>query len=102
MSPLTIIEVASLRLKRGSKLLFQAECATDFDVIHFGGDVERLPHPTHLRLNITGIDPQLYLPPFNSDETDEAFVLEMQLRVEPGNKAITTARFPSPVIGFLR
>jgi hypothetical protein len=87
MSPLTVIEIASLRLRRGSKLFFQANRATDFDVIHFGGDVERLQHATHLRLKITGIDPQLYLPPFNSDETDEAFVLEMQLRVEPGNEA---------------
>ena len=87
MSPLTIIEIASLRLRRGSKSFFHATHATDFDVIHFGADVERLPHPTQLRLKITGIDPQLYLPPFDSDETDEALVLEMQLRVEPGNEA---------------
>ena len=83
VSPLTILEVASLRLMRGAEVFFQAADRQQFDKITLAGDVERLPHTNHLLLKITGIDPQLYLPPTPSADAKENFVLEMRLRVMP-------------------
>jgi hypothetical protein len=54
------------------------------------GDGERLAHPTALRLKITGIDPQLYLPVVALPPSHEPLVLEMRLQVfalPPPNRA---------------
>ena len=61
VSPLTILEIASLRLMRGPNVSFQATDRGQFDNVTLAGDVERLPHAKHLLLKITGIDPQLHL-----------------------------------------
>ena len=81
VSPLTIIEIASVQLRSGEKILFQANNTAGFEKIALGGDVERLPHPDSLRLKITGIDPQLYLPAISDGAERERFVLKMRLRV---------------------
>ena len=81
VSPLTILEIASLRLMRGQNVFFQATDRGQFDNITLAGDVERLPHANHLLLKITGIDPQLYLPPIPPMDERENFVLEIRLRV---------------------
>ena len=83
VSPLTIIEIASMQLRGGDEILFQASDAAGFEKIALAGDVERLTNGDLLRLKITGIDPQLYLPAIRSSAEPPRFVLEMRLRVLP-------------------
>lgn len=81
VSALTTIEVASIRLTKGSATCFVAQDTTEFETIKTGGDVERLPDSKALRVRVTGVDPQLYLPPLNLPSGNELLVLEMRLRV---------------------
>jgi hypothetical protein len=83
VSPLTVIEVASLHLSSATKIHFQAATAKEFDKITLAGDVERLPSSGGLSLRITGLDPQLYLPPVGCIPNDEKLILEMRLQVQP-------------------
>ena len=79
-SALTTIEIASVRLLR-ERRSFAVDDATGFDSIKIAGDVEPLPDPKQLRLRVTGIDPQLYLPVISVPAGDEPVMLEMRLRV---------------------
>lgn len=81
VSPLTILEISSVQLRSGDKFLFQASDITGFDKITLAGDITRLPHPGFLRLNITGLDPQLYLPAFPASSENERLILQLRLRV---------------------
>jgi hypothetical protein len=81
VSALTTIEIASIRLTKGAATLFAADDATGFGSIKIAGDAERLPDATALRLRVTGIDPQLYLPAIGLPAGDEPLMLEMRLRV---------------------
>jgi hypothetical protein len=81
VSALNIIDIAALRVLQSSKILFQATTAPDFDKIDIRGDAERLPDPKSLRLKITGIDPQLYLPPLSIIAGDAPGTVEMRLQV---------------------
>jgi hypothetical protein len=83
VSALTIIEITSIRLSKGPANCFSAPDASGFAAIKTGGDVERLPDANALRLRVTGVDPQLYLPAFNLPPGDGPLVLEMRLRVLP-------------------
>jgi hypothetical protein len=83
VSALTVIEISSLRLISSGKSHFEAQAVEEFNRIRLGGDVERLPHPNHLLLKITGIDPQLYLPALVPISAHEQLVLEVRLRVWP-------------------
>ena len=71
VSALTTIEIESIRV---------ADTPVSLDSIAVRGDAERLPHDRLLRLKITGIDPQLYLPAIETTAA-EPVVLEMRLRV---------------------
>jgi|GEM_PF-985073 len=90
VSPLTIIEVSSIVLtKAGIDYLSIADKA-GFDSIILKGDAERLPDPTVLRLKITGIDPQLFLPVVDLPSGEEPLVLQMRLHV---SKTASDARW---------
>jgi len=80
VSALTLIEIASLRLIKGSASCFAADVQTGYGAVRVGGDADRIPGPA-LRLRVTGIDPQLYLPAVDFPSGDGPFVLEMRLRV---------------------
>src|SRR2546423_5532964 len=80
VSALTTIEIASLRLTANNETCFRAERPGQFDSIAIRGDAERLSDDTLLRLEITGIDPQLYLPLLETAGTSRLF-LEMRVRV---------------------
>jgi hypothetical protein len=84
VSALTTIEIASIRLAAGTDDYFSATMKTDFDAIGVRGDAERLPDPEILRLKITGIDPQLYLPTTAMRTSGSPLVLEVRLRVRQG------------------
>ena len=79
----SVVDIAELRLIRAGQIYFQANKAPDFDKIDIRGDAERLPHPSFFRLKITGIDPQLYLPPISSIAGGK-LIIEMRLRFQAG------------------
>ena len=80
VSALTTIEIASIHLGAGRETYFRAEEPSQFDSIAVRGDAERLPDEKVLRLKITGIDPQLYLPRVETAGAGRLF-LEMRMRV---------------------
>jgi hypothetical protein len=80
VSALTTIEIASIHLGAGGETYFRAAEPSQFDSIAVRGDAERLPDDQLLRLKITGIDPQLYLPRVETTGTGRLF-LEMRMRV---------------------
>jgi len=80
VSALTTIEIASIRLTRGAATSLLLDETTGFDAIRVGGDAERIAGPA-LCLRVTGVDPQLYLPPVDLPANEAALVLEMRLRV---------------------
>lgn len=82
MSPFRVIDIASICLKTPRKTLFRAESDRDFEAITVAGDAQRLPHEKILRIKITGIDPQLYLPPIDTGAEDKPLTVELRLRVE--------------------
>lgn len=81
VSPLTTIDVASISLEKAGRTYFSAGDQSSFDSIVLGGDVERVAHPTALRLKITGVDPQLYLPDVPLPPNEEPLLLSIRLRV---------------------
>jgi len=83
VSALTTIEIASIRLTKGAAACFAAPGPTGFEAIKTGGDVERLPDSHSLRLRVTGVDPQLYLPVVDLPPGNAPLLLEMRLRILP-------------------
>ena len=81
VSALTTIEIESIRLTKGLVTCFAAQGGMQFETIKTAGDVERLPDSQGLRLRITGVDPQLYLPVVDLPAGSEALFLAMRLRV---------------------
>ena len=81
VTALTTIDIASIRLTKAESIFFSATGETGFDSIVLSGDVERLAHPTALRLKITGVDPQLCLPVLALPSSEEPLVLQMRLQV---------------------
>lgn len=81
VSALTTIEIESIRVTKGRAACFAAPEGTGFETITTGGDVERLPHSAALRLRVTGVDPQLYLPAVELPAGNEPLLLQMRLRV---------------------
>ncbi len=63
MGAFQFVEIVELRVGTPTREYFFARSNEQFDLLKIAGDAERLPHPTWLRLQITGPDPQLYLPP---------------------------------------
>lgn len=81
VSALTTIEIASLRLTKGTATCFAADNAAGFATIRTGGDLERLPESGGMRFRVTGIDPQLYLPAVDLPPGNEPPRVEMRVRV---------------------
>jgi Methyltransferase domain len=80
VSALTTIEIASIRLTKKGAACFTADEGTGFETIRVGGDAERMAGHT-LRIRVTGIDPQLYLPAIDPPADSQPWILEMRLRV---------------------
>ena len=85
VSPLTTVEIASIRLTKGGVVCFSAADEAGFDSIDIRGDAQKLPDPGALRLQITGIDPQLFLPAITLPNNDKPLILAMVLRVLAGH-----------------
>ncbi len=82
-SALTTIDLAELTVTTGGRQLFKAASREEFDAIAVRGDAERIPHTWFMRLRITGVDPQLYLPPIAAGAGGEALSVNLHLRVTP-------------------
>jgi hypothetical protein len=79
VTPFTTIDIKSLRVNAGRDEIFNAHSPAAFDRIRIAGDCRREQHDELLRLQITGIDPQLYLPELRTDSPDVS--LSLTLRV---------------------
>jgi hypothetical protein len=82
VSAFTTIDIAWIRVAKGSVTYLSIPERIGFDSIRLGGDVQRLDHPSLFRLQITGADPQLYLPVLNIPARSEPLVLQMRLQVQ--------------------
>jgi len=81
MRTLDLIEIAKLSVSTATRECFSAATAKEFEKVAVEGDAERLPHPVHLRLRITGIDPQLVLPLLEITPDDQRLRVELGLRI---------------------
>lgn len=81
VSALTTIEIESIQVMQGGREQFRANNGAAFESIAVRGDAERLPDDRILRLKITGIDPQLYLPRIELPAAEALIVLQIRLRV---------------------
>ncbi|MEP6708568.1 MAG: methyltransferase domain-containing protein [Verrucomicrobiota bacterium] len=82
ISTLEFIDVAELKITaRSGRMVFFAANAKQFDQIDVRGDAKRIAHPDYLRLRLTGIDPQLYLPSLDSIPKDQRLELHLRLCV---------------------
>jgi hypothetical protein len=81
VSALTTIEIESIRVTKGGRDCFASTDESGFSAIRLGGDVERLPHTSALKIKITGVDPQLYLPVIELPAGEETLSVRMRLRV---------------------
>jgi methyltransferase family protein len=80
VSALTTIEIASIRLTKRDTIYFTVDEDNGFDTIRIAGDSERVPGHV-LRLRVTGIDPQLYLPVINLPTGAGRLIFHLRLRV---------------------
>ncbi len=79
-SALTVIDLSLIRLTRGAETLFAAEEPEAFNRIRVAGDAERRDHSRYLRIQITGVDPQLYFPTY-APVDGPPLALTLRLRV---------------------
>lgn len=81
VSPFTTIDIAEIELTSADSPLFAASNPESFDAIAVRGDAKRQPHARYLRLQITGPDPQLHLPPVELESGAQRAQLRVKLRV---------------------
>lgn len=84
VSALTTIEIATVELSRADdSVFFKADTADAFERLEVRGDAVREEQGDSLRLRITGIDPQIYLPGLTLPEAAGPAELKLKLRVCP-------------------
>ena len=81
MRTFDLVDISELRVLTPGREYFRATTSRDFDQITLSGDAHRLPHPDFLRLQITGIDPQLLLPVLNLRPDEHPLQIRLRLRV---------------------
>jgi hypothetical protein len=81
VSAFTTIEIESIRVTKSGHAHYVAADETAFSAITLAGDVERLPHSNALQLAVTGVDPQLHLPPIELPEGEGSLVVQLRLKV---------------------
>ena len=81
VSALTTIDIAAINLAGATRPVYTATTVEDFNRILVAGDAERLPHDDGMRIQITGLDPQLILPPIETAPTDDPLRLQLRLKV---------------------
>ncbi len=81
MRTLPVIDISSVIVRSNSSDIFSAARPDEFASIVVTGDAERVPHPTWLRLRITGLDPQLILPRLEGIADDARLTIRLRLRI---------------------
>jgi hypothetical protein len=81
MRTFDLIDISDLRVMTPVREYFSATASRDFDQVRLAGDAQRLPHPDFLRLQITGADPQLFLPVLNIVAGEHPLRVRLRLRV---------------------
>ena len=80
-SALTTIEIAEIVVEsRVGEVIHRISRKEEFAAISLGGDCVRL-NAEPFRVQITGMDPQLYLPPFSPAIAGEGLTVRIKLRV---------------------
>ncbi len=81
LSPLTTIEIAAIGVATTTgNLLFEAATARELETVSLLGDCRRISSDP-LKLEVTGIDPQLHLPAFTAPVIGDSVLVRMKLRV---------------------
>ncbi len=88
-SALTSIDIASIQVRSAGGVYYLADSAPAFDQVRVAGDAERVPHDQYLRVRITGVDPQLYLPAIEAPEESSTFSVRLKLRVDPDSTSLS-------------
>ncbi len=81
VSALTTVDLASVSIMAAGREHFAARSRDDFEQITVTGDAERLPSDSGLRLQITGVDPQLLLPVVQLPAGSDPVEVHLRLRV---------------------
>ena len=80
-SEMTVIEIAVIEVATKKITLFRARNPQEFETIAVAGDAEQVAHPEHLRVRVTGLDPQLILPSLPPTPADQVIEVKLRLRV---------------------
>jgi SAM-dependent methyltransferase len=81
MGPFDVIDIASISLRTPEKTIFRAENNRGLEAITIAGDAHRLANSEFLRVKITGMDPQLLLPPIADVPGGKPLIIELRMRV---------------------
>lgn len=81
MGTLDLVDVSDLRVMTPNREYFRAATSRDFDQITVAGDAQHLPNPDFLRIRVTGIDPQLFLPVVDVTPGEHPLRIRLRLRV---------------------
>ncbi len=81
MRTFDLVDISELRVMTPAREYFSATTSRDFDRITVAGDAKRAPHPDFLRLQISGADPQLFLPVLNVGADEHPLQVRLRVRV---------------------
>ncbi len=81
ISSMPAIEVAAVEISTETTVLYRARDPKAFESIALAGDAERMAHPEHLRVRVTGVDPQLILPSLPAVPAGQALKVKLRGRV---------------------
>lgn len=81
VSPFTTIDLALIGLTADREVVFSASEPAGFSRVEVAGDARRHDHAEFLRVEVTGLDPQLYLPPLTLPVDAGEVRLSLRLRV---------------------
>jgi len=87
VSAFTTIDISAIRVGKGNLTCLSIPEDTGFESIRLAGDAQRLDHPSLYRLQITGVDPQLYLPVANIPADGAPLVLQIRLQIQPSPRS---------------
>ena len=79
--PSTVVELKYIRVDSLGQVRFEAANVNEFNAVELAGDLERVADAECLRLKITGVDPQLRLPIFETTPASDPLTVRLRLRI---------------------
>jgi SAM-dependent methyltransferase len=83
MGTCELVDVSEVRVMTPRRDYFHAATSHDLNRIVVAGDAQRLSHPDFLRLQISGIDPQLLLPVLEIPSDERPLQIHLRVRIHP-------------------